>query len=156
MGKDDRGSYGRTMAIKRMDHPGAVVEDLEAAVAFFVELGMEVDGRGRLEGDWVGRVIGLEDVRADIVTVQTPDGRGKIELTRFDSPPPVDPEPRAPNALGWRNVMFLVDDIHDTVARLQAHGGELIGGIEQYEDVFLLCDLRGPGGTIVSLAEELS
>jgi len=144
------------MAIKRMDHPGAVVEDLDAAVAFFVELGMEVEGTGTLEGEWVGRVIGLDDVRADIVMLQTPDGLGKIELSRFHSPPAVDREPRAPNALGWRNVMFAVDDIHDTVARLRAHGGELVGGIERYEDVFLLCDLRGPAGIIVSLAEELS
>lgn len=146
------------MALTRLDHVGVVVDDLEAAVDFFVELGMEKDGEiTPVEGSWVDRVVGLEDVIEDIVFVRTPDGHGALELTRFRRPEATTTEPSAPaNTQGLRRIMFAVDDIHDTVERLQAHGGELVGEIAQYEEMFLLCYLRGPGGIIVALAEELS
>jgi catechol 2,3-dioxygenase-like lactoylglutathione lyase family enzyme len=141
----------------RMDNVLVVVEDLEAAKAFFAELGMELDGEATLEGRWVDQVVGLDDVRADIAMMRTPDGRGRLELSRFHRPPAVRAEPAsAPaNALGMRRVMFTVDDLDDTVARLRTHGGELVGEIAQYEDVYRLCFLRGPEGIIIGLAEEL-
>src|SRR5215203_4194652 len=146
------------MTIQRMDNVLIVVEDLEAAKAFFAELGMELEGETTVEGDWAGRVIGLNDVRADITMMRTPDGHGRVELTRIHTPPAVRAEPEnAPaNALGIRRIMFTVDDIDDVVARLRSHGGELVGEIAQYEDSYRLCFLRGPEGIIIGLAEQLS
>jgi catechol 2,3-dioxygenase-like lactoylglutathione lyase family enzyme len=145
------------MTIQRMDHVGVVVDDLEAAVAFFVELGMEVEGKAQVEGGWVDRVSGLDDVRADIVMMRTPDGHGRLELTKFRTPAAVSAEPEnAPaNTLGLRSVMFAVEDVEDVIARLRAHGAELVGELAQYEDAYRLCYVRGPGGVIVSLAEQI-
>jgi catechol 2,3-dioxygenase-like lactoylglutathione lyase family enzyme len=145
------------MAIQRMDNVLIVVEDLEAAKAFFVELGMELEGETTVEGPWADQVVGLEDVRADIAMLRTPDGHGKVELTRFHRPPAVRAEPEnAPaNALGIRRIMFAVDDVDDAVARLRSHGAELVGEIAQYEDVYRLCFVRGPEGIILGLAEQL-
>ncbi|GAA2263474.1 VOC family protein [Glycomyces scopariae] len=146
------------MAIQRMDNVLIVVEDLDAVVAFFVELGLTLQGRGPLEGDFAERVIGLEDVRQDVAMLRTPDGASGIELAKFHRPEPVRSEPvDAPaNTLGLRRVMFAVDDIEDTVARLLAHGAELVGEIVRYEDVYLLCYVRGPEGIVVGLAQQLS
>jgi catechol 2,3-dioxygenase-like lactoylglutathione lyase family enzyme len=146
------------MTLQRMDNVLVVVEDLEAAKAFFVALGMELEGEAPVEGGWVDRVVGLDDVRADIAMMRTPDGHGRVELTRFHTPPAVRAEPeRAPaNALGIRRIMFAVEDIDDVVARLRRHGGELVGEISQYEDVYRLCFLRGPEGIIIGLAEQLT
>jgi catechol 2,3-dioxygenase-like lactoylglutathione lyase family enzyme len=145
------------MAILRMDHVGVVVDDLEAATAFFLELGLELEGEAAVEGRWVDRVVGLDDVRVDIAMVRTPDGHGRLELTKFHTPPATTTEPNAPaNTLGLRSIMFAVDDIEDVVARLRAHGAELIGEVAQYEDSYRLCYVRGPGGIIVALAEQLN
>ena len=146
------------MTIQRMDNVLVVVDDLEAAKAFFAELGMELEGEATNEGPWVDRVVGLDGVRADLAMMRTPDGHGGIELTKFHTPPAVRAEPEnAPvNALGIRRIMFSVDDVDDVVARLRRHGGELVGEIAQYEDVYRLCFLRGPAGVIVGLAERLS
>jgi catechol 2,3-dioxygenase-like lactoylglutathione lyase family enzyme len=145
------------MTIQRMDHVSVVVDDLEAGIAFFLELGMELEGRQPVEGRWVDRVNGLDDVRVDIAMVRTPDGQGKLELTKFHNPTATTAEPNAPpNTLGLRSIMFAVDDIEDAVARLHAHGAELVGEIEQYEDMYRLCYVRGPEGIIVALAEQLS
>jgi len=145
------------MALRRMDNVLIVVEDIEAAKAFFGELGMELEGETRVEGPWVGSVIGLEDVRADIAMMRTPDGHGQVELTRFHTPPAVSAGPRdAPaNALGIRRIMFAVDDIDDVVDRLRGHGGELVGEIARYEDRYRLCFMRGPEGIIIGLAEQI-
>ncbi|MEJ2886425.1 VOC family protein [Actinomycetospora aeridis] len=144
------------MALKRMDHVGVVVDDLDAAIAFFLELGMELEARMPAEGTWVDQVVGLHDVSVDIAMVRTPDGHNKLELTRFRTPTATTAEPDAPaNTIGLRRLMFAVDDIHDTVERLRAHGGELVGEIAQYGEIFLLCYLRGPAGILVALAEEL-
>src|SRR3954452_11331043 len=145
------------MTIKRMDNVLIVVEDLEAAKAFFAELGMVVAGETTVEGPWVGQVIGLDDVRADIVMMQTPDGHGRVELSKFHTPPAVraEPEDAPSNALGIRRIMFAVEDIDDVVARLREHGGELLREIAQYEDLYRLCFMRGPEGIIIGLAEEL-
>jgi catechol 2,3-dioxygenase-like lactoylglutathione lyase family enzyme len=145
------------MAIQRMDNVGIVVDDLEAATAFFLELGMELDGETRVEGRSVDRVVGLDDVRADIAMVRTPDGHGRLELTKFHTPTAVSAEPEnAPaNTLGIRRIMFAVDDIDDVIARLQARGAELVGDVEQYEDIYRLCYVRGPAGIIVALAEQI-
>jgi catechol 2,3-dioxygenase-like lactoylglutathione lyase family enzyme len=145
------------MTILRMDNVGVVVDDLEAAIAFFVELGMELDGKATVEGSWVDRVIGLDGVRADLAVVRTPDGHSRIELTKFHRPPAVGTESAdAPaNTLGLRRVMFAVEGIDDVVARLRAHGAELVGEIAQYEHMYRLCYVRGPGGMIVALAERL-
>ncbi len=145
------------MTIQRMDNVGIVVADLEAVTAFFVELGMELEGEGRVEGRWVDRVVGLDGVQTDIAMLRTPDGHGRLELMRFHTPPAVATEPReAPaNALGIRRVMFAVDDIDDTVARLRAHGAEPVGEVARYEDSYRLCYVRGPEGVIVGLAEQL-
>ena len=141
----------------RLDHVVVVVDDLAAATAFFLELGMEVEGTAPIEGAWLDRVNGLDDVKVDVALLRTPDGQGKLELTAFRSPALVDatPHPAPPNVLGLRSVMFEVDDVDDVVARLQPHGGERIGEIEQYEDQYRLCYLRGPAGIIVALAESL-
>ncbi|MFJ1542079.1 VOC family protein [Micromonospora chalcea] len=140
-----------------MDHVSVVVNDLLAAIAFFTELGMEVEGEMPVEGPWVDRVNGIDGVRVDIAMMRTPDGHGKLELTRFRSPALVASEPAdaPPNTLGLRSVMFAVDDVDDTVARLRAHGGELIGEVADYGDVYRLCYLRGPAGVIVALAAQL-
>jgi catechol 2,3-dioxygenase-like lactoylglutathione lyase family enzyme len=144
------------MTIQRMDNVSVVVDDLEAATAFFIELGLELEGEAAVEGRWVDRVVGLDDVRCDIAMVATPDGHGRLELTKFHTPAAVGAEPSAPaNTLGLRRIMFAVDDIDDVLARLQAHGAELVGGVEQYEDSYRLCYVRGPEGIIVGLAEQL-
>jgi catechol 2,3-dioxygenase-like lactoylglutathione lyase family enzyme len=147
------------MAIQRMDNVLIVVDDLEAAKAFFADLGMELEGEGPVEGHWVDSVVGLNDVHADIAMMRTPDGHSRVELTKFHTPPAVRAEPEnAPtNALGIRRIMFAVDDIDDVVARLRKnHGAELVGEIAQYENVYRLCFLRGPEGIIIGLAEQLS
>ena len=145
------------MAVVRMDNVGIVFDDLDAAVAFFVELGLEVEGRATIEGEWSDRVVGLEDQVVDIAMLRTPDGHSKLELMRYQRPAVITPEPKnAPaNTLGIRRIMFAVDDIHDTVARLRPHGAELIGDVARYEDMFLLCYLRGPEGVVIALAEQL-
>jgi catechol 2,3-dioxygenase-like lactoylglutathione lyase family enzyme len=147
----------RHMAIQRMDNVLIVVDDLEAAKAFFVELGMELEGQTSVEGPWAGRVVGLDDVRADIAMMRTPDGHGRVELSKFHTPPAVraKPESAPANALGIRRIMFAVDDIDDVVARLRGHGAELVGEIAQYEDAYRLCFVRGPEGILVGLAERL-
>ena len=145
------------MTIKRLDHGSVVVEDLEAAIAFFTALGMTLEGEAPVEGPAVDRVNGIEGIRLNIAMMQTPDGHGRLELTKFHHPELVEIEPAIapPNALGLRSVMFTVEDIDDTVARLRAHGAELIGEVAQYEDLYRLCYMRGPAGIIVALAEEL-
>ena len=146
------------MTIQRMDNVLIVVYDLEAAKAFFVELGMELEGETQVEGPWVDSTVGLKDVRADIAMLRTPDGHGRVELSKFHTPTAVSVEPEnAPaNALGIRRIMFAVDDIDDVVARLRSHGAELVGEIAQYEDSYRLCFVRGPEGIIIGLAEQLS
>src|SRR4051794_40538009 len=148
---------GGPMTIQRMDNVLIVVEDLEAAKAFFAELGMELEGEATNEGPWVDQVVGLSGVRSDIAMMRTPDGHGGIELAKFHTPPAVRAEPEnAPaNALGLRRIMFAVDDVDDTVARLRRHGGELVGEIAQYEDIYRVCFLRGPEGIVIGLAEQL-
>jgi len=142
--------------IKRMDHVGIVVDDLEAATAFFVELGMELEGEAPVEGRWVDRVVGLGDVRVDIAMMRTPDGHGRLELSKFHTPPATTAQPNAPvNTLGLRSIMFAVDDIDATVAGLRARGAELVGEVAQYENSYRLCYARGPEGIIVALAEKL-
>ncbi len=145
------------MTIQRMDNVGIVVDDLKAATAFFLELGLELEGEATVEGRWVDRVVGLDGVRNDIAILRTPDGHGRLELMKFHTPPATTAEPNAPvNTLGIRRIMFAVDDIEDVLARLQARGAELIGELVQYEDKYRLCYLRGPEGIIIALAEELS
>jgi catechol 2,3-dioxygenase-like lactoylglutathione lyase family enzyme len=146
------------MTLQRMDNVLIVVDDLEAAKAFFTELGMELEGETLVEGPSVDRVVGLEDVRADISMMRTPDGHGRVELTKFHTPPAVraEPESAPSNTLGIRRIMFTVDDIDDVVARLRTHGAELVGEIAQYEDSYRLCFLRGPEGIVIGLAEQLS
>jgi catechol 2,3-dioxygenase-like lactoylglutathione lyase family enzyme len=146
------------MTLQRMDNVLIVVDDLEAATAFFVELGMELEGKTQVEGPWVDSTVGLKDVRADITMLRAPDGHGRVELTRFHTPPAIRAEPEnAPaNALGIRRIMFAVEDIDDVVARLRRHGGELVGELAQYENSYRLCFLRGPEGIIIGLAEQLS
>jgi len=141
----------------RMDSVLIVVEDIEAAKAFFTELGMEVEGETQVEGAWADSTVGLKDVRADITMMRTPDGHSRVELSRFHTPPAVraEPESAPANALGIRRIMFAVDDVDDVVARLRGHGGELVGEIAQYEDMYRLCFLRGPEGIIIGLAERL-
>src|SRR6266487_5050592 len=142
----------------RMDNVLIVVNNLEAAKAFFAELGMELEGETTVEGPWADRTVGLNNVRADIALMRTPDGHGKVELTKFHRPPAVraEPESAPSNTLGIRRIMFAVDDIDDVVARLRSHGAELVGEIAQYEDLYRLCFLRGPEGIIIGLAEQLS
>ncbi|NUS16229.1 MAG: VOC family protein [Streptomyces sp.] len=145
------------MAIQRMDNVLIVVDDLDAVISFFVEIGMELEGRGPLEGRWAERVIGVDDVRQDVAMLRIPGAPGKVELAKFHRPAAVVPEPKdAPsNTLGIRRIMFAVDDIEDVVTRLQAKGAELVGEIVRWEDVFLLCYVRGPEGIVVGLAEQL-
>jgi catechol 2,3-dioxygenase-like lactoylglutathione lyase family enzyme len=145
------------MTIQRMDNVGIVVDDLKAATAFFVELGLELEDEMTVEGRWVDRVVGLDGVRNDIAMLRTPDGHGRLELMKFHTPTAISVEPNAPvNTLGIRRIMFAVEDIEDVLARLQAHGAKLIGEVVQYEDSYLLCYVRGPEGIIVALAEQLS
>ena len=146
------------MTLQRMDNVLIVVDDLEAAKSFFSELGLELEGETQVEGPSVDRLIGLDDVRADIIMMRTPDGHGRVELSKFHMPAAVRAEPEnAPaNALGIRRIMFAVDDIDDVVARLRGHGGELVGEIAQYQDLYRLCFMRGPEGIIIGLAEQLS
>jgi catechol 2,3-dioxygenase-like lactoylglutathione lyase family enzyme len=145
------------MTIKRLDHVSVVVDDLAAAVAFFTALGMTVEAQMPIEGPWVDRINGIEHVQVDIVMMQTPDGHGRLELTKFRHPKLVAIEPAIapPNALGLRSVMFTVESVDEAVSRLRANGGELVGEVVQYEDRYKLCYMRGPAGIIVSLAEEL-
>jgi catechol 2,3-dioxygenase-like lactoylglutathione lyase family enzyme len=146
------------MTLLRMDNVLIVVEDLEAAKAFFLELGMELEGETQVEGPWVDGTVGLKGVRADITMLRTPDGHGGVELTRFHTPPAVrvEPENAPANALGIRRIMFAVEDIDDVVARLRTHGAELLDEIVQYEDYYRLCFLRGPEGIIIGVSEQLS
>jgi catechol 2,3-dioxygenase-like lactoylglutathione lyase family enzyme len=145
------------MTIQRMDNVAIVVEDLDAAVAFFTELGMELEGKAQIEGLVADHTVGLDGVRSEIAMMRTPDGHGKLELTKYHAPTAVaaGPQNPPPNTLGLHRVMFAVDDIDDTVARLRAHGAELLGEVAQYETIFRLCYLRGPAGIIVALAEQI-
>lgn len=140
-----------------MDNVLVVVEDIDAAIAFFVELGLELDGRMMAEGDWVDRTIGLEGTRAEIVMLRPPDGHGGIELTRYERPGAVGPAPKdlPVNALGYRRVMFAVDDLDDVLERLRAHGAELVDEVVEYEGVYRLCFIRGPEGVVIGLAQPL-
>jgi len=145
------------MTLKRMDNVLIVVEDIEAAKAFFFELGMELEGEMPLEGRFVDRVVGLENVRCEIATLRTPDGHGKVELSKFHTPAAIRVEPKnAPaNTLGIRRIMFAVDNVDDVVTRLRTHGAELVGEVAQYEDIYRVCFIRGPEGIILGLAEDL-
>jgi catechol 2,3-dioxygenase-like lactoylglutathione lyase family enzyme len=139
-----------------MDHVGIVVNDLAAAIEFFVELGLELQGEATVEGRWVDRVVGLEGVRADIAMMQTPDGNGRLELTKFHSPSIQGDKRRTPaNTPGIRHVTFAVEDIDGVVARLRARGAELVGELERYKDSYRLCYIRGPEGIIIELAEQI-
>ena len=142
----------------QLHHTSVVVDDLEAAIAFFVELGMELEGRAPIQGDWVDRVNALDGVRVDIAMLRTADGHGRLELTKFHDPAVINPVPENAlgNALGLRSIMFVVDDVEASVAALRPHGAELIGTVEQYQDTNRLCYVRGPAGIIVALAQELS
>ena len=146
------------MTLQRMDNVGIVVENLEATIEFFRELGLELEGRAMVEGEWAGRVTGLGDQRVEIAMMRTPDGHSRLELSRFLEPPVVADHRNAPvNALGYLRVMFAVDDIDETLARLLEHGAELVSSeVVQYEDSYRLCYIRGPEGLLIGLAEELS
>jgi len=146
------------MTIQRMDNVGIVVDDLDAAVAFFTELGMELEGRIPIEGSWAGNVVGLDDMRSEIAMMRIPDAPGRLELAKYHTPKAITPKPEITpaNTLGLHRVMFAVDDIEDTLARLRPHGAELVGEVTRYEDSYLLCYLRGPSGIILALAEQLS
>ena len=144
------------MTLLRMDNVGIVVESLDAAIAFFAELGLELEGRATVEGEWAGRVTGLGDQRVEIAMMRTPDGHGRLELSRFLEPPVVADHRNAPvNALGYLRVMFAVDDLDDTLARLRKHGAQLVDEVVQYEDVYRLCYVRGPEGILIGLAEQI-
>src|SRR5436853_2724792 len=146
------------MTVQRMENVGIVVEDLDAAVAFFEELGLELEGQGMVEGEWAGRVTGLGDQRVEIAMMRTPDGHSRLELSRFLEPEVVADHRNAPvNALGYLRVMFAVDDLDETLARLRDHGAELVSSeIVQYEDSYRLCYIRGPEGLLIGLAQELA
>ena len=145
------------MALKRMDNVGIVVESLDAAISFFAELGLELEGRAMVEGVWAGRVTGLGDQRVEIAMMRTPDGHSRLELSRFLTPPVVADHRNAPvNALGYLRVMFTVEDIDDTLVRLRKHGAELVSSeVVQYQDAYRLCYIRGPEGLLIGLAQEL-
>jgi catechol 2,3-dioxygenase-like lactoylglutathione lyase family enzyme len=144
------------MTVQRMDNVGIVVESLETAIAFYTELGLELEGRGTIEGEWSGRVTGLRDQRVEVAMMRTPDGHGRLELSRFLAPAPVADHRNAPvNSLGYLRVMFAVDDVDDTVARLRAHGAEVVDEVVRYEDAYRLCYMRGPEGILIGLAEQL-
>ena len=145
------------MALKRMDNVGIVVEDLGGAIDFYHELGLELEGRAMIEGEWAGRVTGLGDQRVEIAMMRTPDGHGRLELSRFLTPPVVADHRTAPvNALGYLRVMFAVDDIDETLERLRKRGAQLVGEVAQYKDSYRLCYIRGPEGLLIGLAQELS
>ena len=145
------------MALKGMHNVGIVVEDLAVAIDFFRELGLELEGRAMIEGEWAGRVTGLGDQRVEIAMLRTPDGHSRLELSRFLAPPVVADHRNAPvNALGYLRVMFAVDDIDDTLERLRKRGAQLVGEVVQYKDAYRLCYIRGPEGLLVGLAQELS
>ena len=144
------------MTVKRMDNVGIVVESLDTAISFFAELGLELEGRATIEGEWAGRVTGLRDQRVEIAMMHTPDGHSRLELSRFLSPPVVADHRNAPvNALGYLRVMFTVEDIDDTLARLRKRGAQLVGEVVQYKDAYRLCYIRGPEGLLIGLAQEL-
>ena len=144
------------MTLKRMDNVGIVVEDLPAAIDFFQELGLELEGQATIDEEWAGRVTGLRGQRVEIAMMRTPDGHSRLELSRYLDPSPVADHRNAPvNALGYLRVMFAVDDLHDTLARLQKHGAQLVAEVVQYKDMYLLCYIRGPEGLLIGLAQEL-
>jgi catechol 2,3-dioxygenase-like lactoylglutathione lyase family enzyme len=144
------------VAVQRMDNVGIVLNDLKAAVAFFLELGLELEGEMTVDGEWAARICGFDELKVDIAMMRTPDGHNKLELMQFHTPTAVGGEPNAPaNTLGIRRLMFAVDDIEDVLARLQARGAELVGELTRIEDSWLMCYLRGPEGIIVALAEQL-
>ena len=144
------------MTVKRMDNVGIVVESLETAISFFAELGLELEGRGIIEGEWSGRVTGLREQRVEVAMMRTPDGHSRLELSRFLAPPVVADHRTAPvNALGYLRVMFAVDDLDDTLARLRKHGAQLVGEVVDYQDTYRLCYIRGPEGLLIGLAQEL-
>ena len=146
------------MTVKRMDNVGIVVEDLDAAIEFFTELGLQLEGRAPIEGDWADGVTGLRNMRVEIAMMRTPDGHSRLEISRFLTPPTVADHRKAPvNTLGYLRVMFAVDDIDDTLARLRKHGAQLVSKeVVQYEDTYRLCYIRGPDGLLIGLAEELA
>ena len=144
------------MTLKRMDNMGIVVESLDAPIAFFIELGMRLEGRAMIEGEWAGRITGLGNQRVEVAMMVTPDGHGRLELSRFLSPPVIADHRNAPvNALGYLRVMFAVDNLDETLARLQRHGAQLLGDVVQYEESYRLCYIRGPEGLLIGLAEQL-
>ena len=144
------------MSLKRMDNVGIVVESLDEVISFFTELGLKLEGRAMIEGEWAGRVTGLGNQRVEIAMMVTPDGHSRLELSRFLTPPVVADHRNTPvNALGYLRVMFAVDDIDDTLARLRKRGAELVGEVVQYEDMYRLCYIRGPEGVLIGLAEQL-
>ncbi len=146
------------MALKRLDNIGITVDDLDTVIAFFEEVGMELEGRAQIEGEWSARVVGLDDQRVSVAMLRTPDGHNRIELAKYHEPEPIAGVPRdAPsNTLGIRRLMFAVDDIDEVLGRLRTHGAELVGEVVQYEDSYRLCYLRGPEGIVIALAEELN
>src|SRR5687768_17805605 len=145
------------MTVKRMDNVGIVVESLDTAISFFAELGLELEGRATIEGEWAGRVTGLRDQRVEIAMMRTPDGHGRLELSRFLTPPAVADHRNAPvNALGYLRVMFTVDDVDETLERLRKRGAQLVGEVVQYKDAYRLCYIRGHEGLLIGLAQELS
>jgi len=145
------------MALKRMDNLGIVVDNLGETVDFFRELGLELEGRATIEGEWAGRVTGLADQRVEIAMMRTPDGRSRLELSRFLTPPVVADHRNAPvNALGYLRVMFAVDDIDETLGRLRKRGAQLVGEVVRYQDSYRLCYIRGPEGLLIGLAQELN
>src|SRR5881227_1544180 len=144
------------MAVQRMDNVGIVVDDLAATIAFFRDLGLELEGRATIEGEWAGRVTGLRDQRVEIAMMRTPDGHSRLELSRFLTPAAVADHRNAPvNALGYLRVMFAVDDLNDTLVRLREHGAQLVDEVVEYEDVYRLCYVRGPEGILIGLAEQI-
>jgi catechol 2,3-dioxygenase-like lactoylglutathione lyase family enzyme len=144
------------MALKRMDNIGIVVEDLGGAIDFFRELGLELEGRAMIEGEWAGRVTGLGDQRVEIAMMRTPDGHGRLELSRFLAPPTIADHRNAPvNALGYLRVMFAVDELDETLERLRKHGAQVVGEVVQYKDAYRLCYIRGPEGILIGLAQEI-
>jgi catechol 2,3-dioxygenase-like lactoylglutathione lyase family enzyme len=154
-----RDEEGRTtMTVQRMDNVGIVVESLDATISFFAELGLELEGRAAFEGDWAERVTGLHPMRVEIAMMRTPDGNSRLEISRFLTPPTVADHRNAPvNALGYLRIMFTVDDIDDTLARLAKHGAQLVSSeVVQYEDAYRLCYIRGPEGILIGLAEQIS
>ena len=145
------------MTVKRMDNVGIVVENLDAAIEFFTELGLELEGRAPIEGDWASGVTGLKDMRVEIAMMRTPDGHSRLEMSRFLAPPVVADHRNAPvNALGYLRVMFTVEDLDDTLGRLKKRGAEVVGEVVRYQDVYRLCYIRGPEGILIGLAEEVS